>query len=107
KIRMERRLHALDRRQAGNLDRDRIRDEEVPVRVLVDHLSVLRVQRLRGHIDVVQAEAEGEDELPQGRGADPAALKGLKGLRPVIVDSRQQARRAIPTVSGISQLEIL
>src|SRR2546427_616379 len=46
-VRMERRLHALDRRQAGDLDRDRVGYEEVPVRVFVDHLAGFRVQRLR------------------------------------------------------------
>src|SRR3989441_7205317 len=66
---MKRRLHAFDRREPPDLDDDRIGDEEVKVRVFVDHLAVLRIQRLRGHPPVVSGPGPGERETPEGRGA--------------------------------------
>src|SRR2546425_394440 len=68
---MKRRLHAFDRREPRDLDDDRIGDEEVTVRVFVDHLAGLRIQRLRGHPHVGQAPAGREHEHPQGPRAEP------------------------------------
>src|SRR6267143_2543969 len=76
-VRMERRLHVFDRREARDLHRDRVGHEEVAVRVPVDQLPVLGVQRLRGYLDVVQAEAEGKHEIPQRGWADSPATEGL------------------------------
>src|SRR2546428_665304 len=104
---MERCFHAFDRREPSDLNYDWIGDEEVTVRVCVDHLAVLRIQRLGGHLDVVQAQAEGEHELPEGRGSNPPAAQRLQRPRPRVVDPGEAALRDLLPVSRLRQLEIL
>src|SRR2546426_12578231 len=98
---MKRRLYAFVRRAPRDLDDDRIGDEEVAVRVFVDHLAVLRIQRLGGHLDVVQAQAEGEHELPEGRGTDPPAAQRLQRPRPRVVDPGGTALRDLLPISRL------
>src|SRR5256886_805158 len=102
---VERRLHPLDRRKCVDLDRDGIGDEEVAVRVFVDQPAVLRVQRLRGHLDVVQAQAEGEHELPEGRRPDAPSAQGLQGPPARVIDPGQAARRDLLSVPRLRELE--
>src|SRR2546422_1381387 len=68
---MKRRLHAFDRREPRDLDDDRIGDEEVTGRGFVDHLAVLRIQRLGGGPPGVSAQGPGEPRTPAGPGAEP------------------------------------
>src|SRR5207245_6741325 len=70
-------------------------------------LAVLSIQRLGGHLDVVQAQAEGEHELPEGRGTDPPAAQRLQRPRPRIVDPGETALRDLLPISRLRQLEIL
>src|SRR5438093_1620612 len=106
-VRVEGGLRMFDRLQAGGLHRHGIGDEEVAVRVLVDQLPVLGVQGLRGHFDVVQAQAEGEHELPQGGRPYAPAAQGLQGPRPRVVDPGQVARGDLLPISGLRQFQVL
>src|SRR3989449_5580866 len=63
---MKRRLHAFDRREPPDLDDGRIGGEEVTGRGFFDHLSVLRIQSLRGRPPFGSAPAAGRDENPAG-----------------------------------------
>src|SRR3989442_9202569 len=70
-VRMQRDFQRAHRRQALDLDAHGVGDEEVPVRVLVDELPVLRVQGFDGDLDVRENQGEREDERPDGRQPDP------------------------------------
>src|SRR5712691_4007797 len=106
KIRMQGSLDPFNRRQPLDFDRDGVGHEEIAIRILVDQLAVLRIERLRRHLDIVQAETEREDEIPQRRGPNPTALEGLERPRSWVVNSREATRLDLLPVSRFREFEI-
>src|SRR3990170_5796303 len=104
---MKRSLDRPQGREAFDVHRHRIGHKEVPVRLLIDRAAVLRVQRLRGHLDIREAEAEREDERTKGGGPDPPPPEALQRPRPRVVVSAQAARPGLAGGQGPREFDVL